>query len=457
MRLLLILLWAACYCLSLSQTTPGGGGGGGGGGTNLNPAEGDYDGYTELPTGETINGEPFAWIKVIVSTPGVDSVEDYISGTNTAVSCQAVVVPNAAWPGTQTEIAGYTLMNVQITVGGQSIVNQTWDLNGVCNEGYLNMPPNFTFASTHFDHGSECEIKLQGQFQAYKIEGGIRVPVGPLMTHYARLKPKVHNKVVGWRTHVMYDPDSQSGSGIPWPEPDNTYIGAVVNTLKAAFATAKYDVSLVDLGVVQRSTLLDRYQDITAIIPNTHGGTGGLYDSDGWAASNDRLTWNQQSAAINSSGARGSDNELPKTHIHFAYACSAASGPFYARNALETMETGGAFCGFADPIWSRCKTAEGHEVSLALHASEIANRLLSGYSLGEGVIKANELYKTGWKYPHPTDPNKSIWEERLMLVHGDALSTLTWVYLNQVERAAVQSTPNPFYTDWKRIRWAGGN
>ncbi len=99
---------------------------------------------------------------VNVSTPGVDSVEDYISGTNTAVSCQADVVLNANWPGTQDVIKGYTLMNVQITVGGQNIVNQSWDLYGVCNEGYLNRPPNFTFASTHFDHGSECEIKLQG-------------------------------------------------------------------------------------------------------------------------------------------------------------------------------------------------------------------------------------------------------------------------------------------------------
>ncbi len=452
MRLLLILLWAACFCLSLSQTTPGGGGGGGGGGTNLNPAEGDYDGYTELPTGETINGEPFAWIKVIVSTPGVDSVEDYISGTNTAVSCQAEVVPNAAWPGTQTVIEGYTLMNVQITVGGQSIVNQSWDLNGVCNEGYLNRPPNFTFASTHFDHGLECEIKLQGQFQAYTLENGVRIPTGPLMTHYARLKPTVHNKVVGWRTHIKFDPDNPSGPGIPWPEPDNTYISDVVNTLKALYSAAKYDVSLVDLGVLQRNTILDRYKEITGVIANTHGSTNGLYDSDGLVLYGDRLNWNDQTAKINYYGMRGLDNELPKTHLHFAYACSAANSETYALNALQTMATGGALCGFEDPIWSQCLvpgTVNG--VSNELHAAVIRDWLLNGHSIEDAVDEANRLYITGWPEDDDESPEGFIWRPRPMAVRGDGCDTAKWVYLPRYERDMLAGAP---YADWKKVRWA---
>ncbi len=440
MRLLLILLWAACFCLSLSQTTPGGGGGGVGGGTNLNPTEADYDGYTMIPLGPIISGTPFAEILVSVSTPGVDSIEDFINGTNTAVTMMADVFPRADWaekneaengPNYTVEVEGYTMMNAQINVGGQTVVDQSWNLDGECPEGYLNLPPDITFASTHFPSGDEVEIKLQAKFQAYKVEGGVRVPVGPLMTHYARLKPTVHNKLVGWRTHV-------TGNGGSWTPEMDANINDTVNGLKSMYASANYDVTLVDLSVVQEPTLKSRYLHATAIATNTHGSSGGLYDSDGFSSANDRLTWVEQRTKLNELGTRGSDNEYPKTHLHFIYACEALESPTAASYGLMPHESGGAISGFTEPVGVKCRDQSNNLVSFSLHVDLVRKYLALGYPVGQAVSLANIQY-------NPLDSGGNFLP---MQVQGDPNSTLNWVYLGHFERAMW-----PVYADWKVTRW----
>ena len=445
MRLLLILLWVACFCLSLSQTTPGGGGGGGGGGTNQNPAEGDYDGYTEIELGPWIGSTPFARVKVNVATPGVNSPEDFINGTDTAVACSALVAPDPYWgdlnqdelgrPLHNVVIAGYTLMNAEITVAGQSIENHSWNLDGECSHGHLNGPPSFTFASTHFSHGTQVEIRLQAQFQAYKMEGEVRVPVGSLMTHYARLKPTVHNKLVGWRTHVTVD-------GGAWTSSMDQNINDTVNTLKSMYESANYDVTHVDLGIVQEPVLESRYETASAIATNTHGKPGGLFDSDGWTGANSLLTWLEQKNALNAEGVRGEDDELPRTHLNVLYACSAMQSSTAAAYGLQPLIEGGVVCGFENPLAVLCvDTDTGDLVSLALHAGEFKQALLNGKSVLNALEDAHLKFM-------PRDLNGNLMS---MAFQGDPNSTLKWVYLTGQDRILHES-----FQDWKVIRWGGG-
>ena len=154
---------------------------------------------------------------------------------------------------------------------------------------------------------------------------------------------------------------------------------------------------------------------------------------------------------------------MPRTHLHFAYACSAASGPTYALYALQTMEVGGALCGFELPVWSRCQvedeSGEGYYyVNQALHASTICDMLLSGYTVEQAVNAANTEYVPGWPIRDQDDPEEFTWVPRPMKVRGDGETTLIWVYLSEADRLLhLQLTDEPFYADWKHIRWGPGN
>jgi hypothetical protein len=204
------------------------------------------------------------------------------------------------------------------------------------------------------------------------------------------------------------------------------------------YASANYDVALVDLSEVQEPTLKSRYLHATAIATNTHGSSGGLYDSDGFSSANDRLTWVEQRTKLNELGTRGSDNEYPKTHLHFIYACEALESPTAATYGLMPHEIGGAICGFTEPVAVLCRDITGNVVSFEFHVDVVKDYLLAGYTVGQSLSFANQQFMPRSIYNHDLP----------MIVQGDSSSTLNWVYLNSFERAV-----SPVYADWKVLRW----
>lgn len=84
--------------------------------------------------------------------------------------------------------------------------------------------------------------------------------------------------------------------------------------------------------------------------------------------------------------------------------------------------------------------------------------LLSGYTVEQAVNAANTEYVPGWPIRDQDDPEEFTWVPRPMKVRGDGETTLIWVYLSEADRLLhLQLTDEPFYADWKHIRWGPGN
>lgn len=423
-------------------------GGTGGGGSGLNPSQEDVDGYTQIAIGPLISGQPFAWATVQVMMPGIVEEGDGINGTNCGVNNSAHITLNPVWselneapggPHYDEPFDGAVITNAQLAVGGAIIANQDWSIEGTCVEGYLNQPPNARFASTHFPHNQLIEVKLTITFQPYEYQGGQRVAVGQPLTLYAMLKPRVVNRFMGWRTHVM-------DSGDPWGSPDDGYITDTVEELEYIFQNANYETSLFTTVASDshRDDLESRWGVMTALGVNTHGWDTGLGDSVCYQENqlNHFMSHGWISQRI---GNRmlGHETSLP-THLNIIYACSALGAPLGGGlvPALKIHSAGGAVAGFTVNVWSIARDNESNlPVSLASHASTLGNALSSGYVLQKAVELANSEVSC-------LTMRNGLLEPTSMLVAGDYYSTLKYVYLASNERLHDEQN-----RDWYKVYW----
>lgn len=382
-------------------------------------------------------------VHVQASIAGVDSAGDAISGTN-------VVLTNAA--GAFDNLANSTYDDAQfykvtIKFDGVQVYEKEYEVGSGgsfssfgCPVGQTyaqaHQPADVRFASTHYDHLEDVTIEVKCWFAL--IDNGNVVTT---TTVTATIEPKVYNRAAFWKTSYRSD-------GSTWNSSEAATINEVMIDGNGGFVTdAKYGKYTGSGGLDDNRSQAEADMDpSTALFAVTHGHIPGqnqygyLAHALGYVVTTENhwFTWSQINALVDDGDA------MPSYAWVMLYACELGLVESDLRAAFEVRNVDGVFLGFGAEVWPYARrVSDGTIVGLHEHSNVFFAKMAEGFSASQALSATQTLYvpRNG-----PYSGTGSL--DVPMVLYGDGLTTLQWLYLTFAERDAA---PSNKFADWIKI------